>query len=57
MTNLYNVSSECSPSPGGHFSGLCTQVFGFDYALLMLTIIAFCMLFVVGYIIYKEVVK
>ncbi len=56
VINLTDINTACQVIDG-NFSGSCIYIYGSDYALLSLKTIAVCMIFIVVYILYKEVVK
>jgi uncharacterized membrane protein len=57
MTISLNNSSIACTVTNGNFTGQCTYVYGTDYIIMLLTVIAVGIIFLVLYFIYKEVTK
>ncbi len=51
--NLTDISNACTVT-NGTFQGQCIYTYGSDYTIILLTIIAGSLVFVVLYILYKE---
>ncbi len=51
--NYTDIDTACTVV-NGTFQGQCTYVYGTDYVLTLLTIIAIWITFIVIYILYKE---